>query len=316
MKLYLLAFCTMSSECCAIHYTSSYCLTFPYYVSHPSRVLLPLAQAHDLQPPVTPAPTTSPIAPTMPTQCATPVADWMVAECMSYADGLIPPTPLAKRGAYPQETGMAINKKMLIAKGFVAGGEVDKRQTYYPDCGAPICFDAAGVAYKNKRDVVDTVAEAELDKRQTYYPDCGAPICFDSAPYMNMANKAKRDIVHAIAEDKMTKRQTYYPDCGAPICFDDAGPSPYVNKAKRDLVGAVAADELTKRWDPRYYPNCGAPICFTDAGEAYDNKWKRFDPTYYPDCGAPICFDNAGKLSMNEKRDIVDAIAEDELAKR
>lgn len=57
----------------------------------------------------------------MPTQCNDPVGDWMVAECLSYADGLIPPTPLTKRGAFPQETGMAMNKDKLIAKGFIAG---------------------------------------------------------------------------------------------------------------------------------------------------------------------------------------------------
>ena len=199
----------------------------------------------------------------------------MVAECLSYADGLIPPTPLTKRWAEPQETGMAMNKKLLVAKGLADGDNLDKRQTYYPDCGAPICFDAAGVPYKNKRDVVDTIAEAELDKRQTYYPDCGAPICFDDvgpSPYVNMANKAKRDIVDNTAEDEIAKRQTYYPDCGAPICFDTVGPSPYVNKAKRDLFNSVAADDLTKRWDPKHYPDCGAPICSDKAGNAFMDK--------------------------------------------
>ena len=68
---------------------------------------------------------------------------------------------------------------------------MNKRQTYYPDCGAPICFDEAGTAYENKqkRDVTDAVAEDALNKRQTYYPDCGAPICFDAAgkAYVNKA---------------------------------------------------------------------------------------------------------------------------------
>ncbi len=58
----------------------------------------------------------------------------------------------------------------------VAQYELEKRQTYYPDCGAPICFDAAGKSYANK-----AVTKSEFEKRQTYYPDCGAPICFDAA---------------------------------------------------------------------------------------------------------------------------------------
>lgn len=32
-----------------------------------------------------------------------------------------------------------------------------------------------------KREVIEAVAQYELEKRQTYYPDCGAPICFDAA---------------------------------------------------------------------------------------------------------------------------------------
>ena len=89
-----------------------------------------------------------------------------------------------------------------------------KRQTYYPDCGAPICFDVAGMAYKNKekRDVADVVAEDGLAKRYNpkYYPDCGAPICFDAVGRAH-ENKEKR------------YNPKYYPDCGAPICFDEAG---------------------------------------------------------------------------------------------
>ena len=101
------------------------------------------------QVPVTPAPPT-PTSTPMPTQCNDPTGAWLVAECLSYADGEIPPTPLTKRGAYPQETGMAMNKKELVAKGFAINGEVDKRQADYPDCGVPICFDKAGVAHENK----------------------------------------------------------------------------------------------------------------------------------------------------------------------
>ncbi len=155
----------------------------------------------------------------MPTQCNDPVGAWLVAECLSYADGEIPPTPLTKREAIPQETGMAMNKEKLVAKGFIAGDALDKPQTYYPDCGAPICFDESGKAYENKakRDVADAVAEDELAKRQTYYPDCGAPICFDEAGE-SYKNKEKR------------YNPKYYPDCGAPICFDDAGKA-YDNKA-------------------------------------------------------------------------------------